>query len=386
LPASRYPVNWNQEKKVLFKKEENGAAAVTKEAVMDALRQIIDPDLHKDIVSLGMIKELDISPKNGGSHVSFTFELTTPACPVRDQFKAKAEEVVTVLPGVSAVDVTMSANVRQNAPSQNKAQIQLPNVKNVIAVGSGKGGVGKSTVAVNLAVALAETGAAVGLLDADVYGPSVPAMMGVHEGIKAVEQRLLPNEAHGVKLMSLGFLMEDNRPLIWRGPMVGQAVKQMLQDVDWGDLDYLLVDLPPGTGDASLTLVQSLPLAGVVIVTTPQDVALGIATKALTMFRSLHVQVLGIVENMSFFHCPQCGHEAHIFSHGGGQTASSQLKVPFLGEVPLDESIRISGDEGLPLAISDPGSGKTAVFDHIARKLAAQVSIRNSRAIPLVVK
>jgi ATP-binding protein involved in chromosome partitioning len=370
---------------MLFKKEQVGTA-VTKEAVMDALRQIIDPDLHKDIVSLGMIKELDISPQNGGSQVSFTFELTTPACPVRDQFKAKAEEVVTAVPGVSAVNVNMSANVRQNAPSQNKAQIQLPNVKNVIAVGSGKGGVGKSTVASNLAVALSKTGASVGLLDADVYGPSVPAMMGVHEGIKAIEQRLIPNEAHGVKLMSLGFLMEDNRPLIWRGPMVGQAVKQMLQDVDWGDLDYLLVDLPPGTGDASLTLVQSLPLAGVVIVTTPQDVALGIATKALTMFRSLHVQVLGIVENMSFFQCPECGHESHIFSHGGGKAASSQLKVPFLGEVPLDEAIRISGDEGLPLAISEPDSNKTAVFDQVARKLAAQVSIRNSRAIPLVVK
>ena len=370
---------------MLFKKE-RVETSVTKEAVMDALRQIVDPDLHRDIVSLGMIKQLEIASQNGGSHVSFTFELTTPACPVRDQFKAKAEQVVTDIPGVSSVDVNMSANVRQSAPSGTKAQIQLPNVKNVVAIGSGKGGVGKSTVAANLAVALAKTGARVGLMDADVYGPSVPSMMGVHESIRAEDQRLIPNEAHGVKLMSLGFLMEEGRPLIWRGPMVGQAVKQMLQDVEWGELDYLLVDLPPGTGDASLTLVQSLPLAGILIVTTPQDVALGIATKALSMFRGLHVPVLGIVENMSFFRCPECGHESHIFSHGGGQTASSALKVPFLGEVPLDEEIRISGDEGRPIPIGDPDSSRAQVFDQLARKLAAQVSIRSSRAIPLVVK
>jgi ATP-binding protein involved in chromosome partitioning len=370
---------------MLFKKE-RAETAVTKEAVLDALRQIVDPDLHRDIVSLGMIKQLEIEPRNGGSHVSFTFELTTPACPVRDQFKSKAEEVVTGVAGVSSVDVTMSANVRQSTPAGHKAPVELPNVKNVIAVGSGKGGVGKSTIAANLAVALAQTGAKIGLLDADVYGPSVPSMMGVHESIRAENQRLIPNDAYGVKLMSLGFLMEEGKPLIWRGPMVGQAVKQMLGDVEWGELDYLLVDLPPGTGDASLTLVQSLPLAGVVIVTTPQDVALGIATKALAMFRNLHVPILGIVENMSYFRCPECGHESHVFSHGGGKEASSVLKVPFLGEVPLDEAIRVSGDEGRPVAVEEPGSARAEVFDQVARKLAAQVSIRSSRAIPLIVK
>jgi ATP-binding protein involved in chromosome partitioning len=390
LGAFRQGTPESVEYKMLFKKEKAqeslAAPPVTKEAVLDALRQIIDPDLHRDIVSLGMIKQLEITPKNGGSRVSFTFELTTPACPVRDQFKSQAEQAVAAVPGVSAVDVTMGANVRQSSQSGQRGQIELPNVKNVVAVGSGKGGVGKSTVAANLAVALQQTGARVGLLDADVYGPSVPTLMGTHDGVQAEGKRLIPNEAYGVKMMSLGFLTDSNRPVIWRGPMVGQAVKQMLQDVEWGDLDYLLVDLPPGTGDAPLTLIQSLPLAGVVIVTTPQEVALGIATKALFMFRNLHVPVLGIIENMSYFQCPECGHQSHIFSHGGGERASREMKVPFLGEVPLDEAIRVSGDEGRPLAAVDPSSPLAAAFGQIARKLAAQVSIRNSRAIPLVVR
>lgn len=369
---------------MLFKKEET--ASVTKELVLEALRQIIDPDLHRDIVSLGMIKQLEIRPGDGGSSVSFTFELTTPACPVRDRFKSQAESVVSELPGVSAVAVTMSANVRAATPRSQQGQIELPNVKNVIAVGSGKGGVGKSTVAANLAAALAASGASAGLLDADVYGPSVPALMGVHESIRAENKRLLPNQSHGVKLMSLGFMTEDNRPIIWRGPMVGQAVRQMLNDVEWGELDYLIVDLPPGTGDAPLTLIQSIPLSGVVVVTTPQDVALGIATKALSMFRNLNVPVLGIVENMSFFACPNCGHEHHIFAHGGGREAASTLNVPFLGEVPLEQRIRESGDQGTPIVSTDETDDVAEAFRSIARKLAAQVSIRNSMAIPLMVR
>jgi ATP-binding protein involved in chromosome partitioning len=287
---------------------------------------------------------------------------------------------------VSHVDVTMSSNVRQGTRNTGADQIQLPGVKNIVAVGSGKGGVGKSTVAANLAVALAQTGAKVGLLDADVYGPSVPALMGMRDGARAEDKKLIPNQAHGVKLMSLGFLTDPDRPIIWRGPMVGQAVKQMLSDVQWGELDYLLVDLPPGTGDAPLTLIQAIPLSGVVVVTTPQDVALGIATKTLTMFRSLHVPVLGIVENMSGYTCPQCGHHEDVFSHGGGQAAAQALKVPFLGEVPLDMAIRVSGDEGTPVPASHPGTPQAAPFEQIARKLAAQVSIRNTMAINLVVK
>lgn len=370
---------------MLFKKEKI-EAEVTQDAVLAALGKIIDPDLHRDIVSLGMIKNLEIGPNEDGTRVAFTFELTTPACPVRDQFKSQAEAAVLNIAGVSHVDVTMSANVRQSSPASGAGQIQLPNVKNIIAIGSGKGGVGKSTVAANLAVSLARTGARVGLLDADVYGPSVPALMGMHDSVHAEEKRLIPNEAHGVKLMSLGFLTDPNRPIIWRGPMVGQAVKQMLSDVQWGNLDYLLVDLPPGTGDAPLTLIQSIPLSGVVVVTTPQDVALGIATKSLTMFRNLHVPILGIVENMSGYTCPSCGHHDDIFSHGGGQTAATEMKVPFLGEVPLDMAIRVSGDEGQPVPASHPDSMHSEPFEKIARKLAAQVSIRSSQAINLVVK
>lgn len=369
---------------MLFKKEE--IASVTKESVLDALRQIIDPDLHRDIVSLGMIKQLEIRDTGEGSSVSFTFELTTPACPVRDRFKSQAEAAVSAIPGVTAVQVTMSANVRSAAPRSQQGQIELTNVKNVIAVGSGKGGVGKSTVAANLAVALASSGASVGLLDADVYGPSVPSMMGVHDGIRAENKRLIPNESHGVRLMSLGFMTEDNRPIIWRGPMVGQAVRQMLNDVDWGELDYLIVDLPPGTGDAPLTLIQSIPLSGVVVVTTPQDVALGIATKALSMFRNLQVPVLGIVENMSFFACPGCGQEHHIFAHGGGKDAAASLNVPFLGEVPLEQRVRESGDQGSPIVGTGDDGGASAAFRSISRKLAAQVSIRNSMSIPLAVR
>ena len=365
------------------KKEET----VGKEQVLDALREIIDPDLHRDIVSLGMIKDLEIASGPRGSHVRFTFELTTPACPVRDQFKTAAERVVMNLPGVTSVAVTMSANVRSNNPTAaGGPQINLPSVKNVIAVGSGKGGVGKSTVAANLATALAQTGAKVGLLDADMYGPSVPTLMGVHDGVQAEDQKLIPNEAHGVKLMSLGFMTDPSKPVVWRGPMVGQAVKQMLNDVDWGDLDYLLVDLPPGTGDAPLTLIQSIPLSGVVVVTTPQDVALGIATKALQMFRNLRVPVLGIVENMSGFKCPHCGENSDIFSHGGGKEAAAGMNVPFLGEIPLSLAIRESGDAGTPVPAGDHDTDTSAPFAQIARKLAAQISIQSSRAIPLVVK
>jgi ATP-binding protein involved in chromosome partitioning len=371
---------------MLFQKKERAATAVTKEAVMDALRQIIDPDLHRDIVALGMIKQLEINSAEDGDQVSFTFELTTPACPVRDKFKSQAEAAVLAVPGVSQVNVTMSANVRQSAPMSAGAQVQLPGVKNVVAVGSGKGGVGKSTVAANLAVALAATGAKVGLLDADVYGPSIPSLMGNRDGVQAIDKKLIPNEAFGVKLMSLGFMTSDDRPVIWRGPMVGQAVKQMLNDVQWGELDYLLVDLPPGTGDAPLTLVQSIPLSGIVIVTTPQDVALGIATKALIMFRNLRVPILGIIENMSTFACPNCGHESHIFSQGGGERASKEQKVPFLGDVPLTTAIRESGDEGLPISVRDPGSTQSDAFEQLAKKLAAQISIRSTKAIPLVVR
>ena len=360
-----------------------GTGALTEDMVLNALRQIIDPDLHRDIVSLGMIKDLKIEPAPEGHHVAFTFELTTPACPVRSQFEAAARSAVEALPGVASVDVRMSANVQKSSVSASGHQIDLPNVRNVIAVASGKGGVGKSTVAANIAVSLAESGATVGLLDADVYGPSVPQLMGVREGIRAEDGKMVPNQAFGVKLISLGFIAGD-KPIMWRGPMIGHALKQLLEDVNWGDLDYLVIDLPPGTGDAQISLAQLLPMTGVVIVSTPQDLALGIAQKALLMFRQLHVPVLGIVENMSTYRCPNCGHEVDIFGAGGPEEAAKELKVPFLGRVPLALSIRESGDNGIPVPVAEPEGAVAEAFGGIARKTAAQISIRNQRAIPLV--
>ena len=363
----------------------NTAGLVTEEHVLDALRQIIDPDLHRDIVSLGMIKDLIISAAGEGWHVSFTFELTTPACPVRNQFEAAARAAVEAIPTVQSVDVRMSANVQKTERGGSNHQLNLANVRNVIAVASGKGGVGKSTVAANIAVALAESGALVGLLDADVYGPSVPQLMGVYDGIRADEGKMVPNQAYGVKLISLGFIAGD-KPIMWRGPMIGHALKQLLEDVNWGDLDYLVIDLPPGTGDAQISLAQLLPMSGVVIVSTPQDLALGIAQKALQMFKKLHVHVLGIVENMSTYSCPNCGHEADIFGSGGPEAAAREMKVPFLGRVPLALSIREGGDNGIPVPISEPDSPAAEAFESIARKTAAQISIRNQRTIPLVVQ
>jgi ATP-binding protein involved in chromosome partitioning len=357
---------------------------VTEARVLDALREIIDPDLHRDIVSLGMIKDLAISPAGEGSHVAFTFELTTPACPVRDQFKTAATAAVEAIPGIHSVDVHMSANVRAAAPTTKNHDINLPNVRNVIAVASGKGGVGKSTVAANIAVALAESGASVGLLDADVYGPSVPQLMGVRDGIRAEEGKMVPNQAYGVKLISLGFIAGD-KPIMWRGPMIGHALKQLLEDVNWGDLDYLVIDLPPGTGDAQISLAQLLPMSGVVIVSTPQDLALGIAQKALLMFRQLHVPILGIVENMSTYCCPNCGHEVDIFGSGGPENAAKEMQVPFLGRIPLDLEVRKGSDVGIPVPVSNPESASAVAFASVARKTAAQVSIRNQRTIPLAI-
>ncbi len=356
-------------------------STVTEEQVLAALREIIDPDLHRDIVSLGMIKDLRIV----GGDVAFTFELTTPACPVRNQFEAAARDAVAAVPGVEHVDVKMSAQVRQAGRGRTGNQLQLPGIRNIIAVASGKGGVGKSTVAANLAAALAQSGAMVGLLDADVYGPSVPQVMGIRDGIRAEEGRMVPNEAHGVKLISLGFIAGD-KPVMWRGPMIGHALKQLLEDVNWGELDYLVVDLPPGTGDAQLSLTQLIPITGVIVVSTPQDLALGIASKALQMFRQLHVPILGFVENMSTFRCPDCGHDSHIFGTGGARAAAESLHVPFLGELPLDTAIRESGDCGVPVVVETPDSAAGQALKGIAQKAAAQVSIRTAQTIPLVVR
>jgi ATP-binding protein involved in chromosome partitioning len=355
-------------------------SAPTSQQVLDALGRIKDPDLGRDVVSLGMIKELDVSAEG---KVSFTFELTTPACPVRDRFKSQAEDAVGELPGVTAIEVRMTANVRP-AFSRPKPSEILPGVKQTIAVASGKGGVGKSTVAVNLAAALRLSGASVGLLDADIYGPSVPVMTGSKVVPQQSNGRLLPIDAHGMKVMSFGHINPSDEPTIYRGPMVGKAIEAMMVQVDWGRLDYLVIDLPPGTGDASLTLAQAVPLTGVAIVCTPQDVATDIAVKALQMFRKLNVTPLGLIENMSWYVCPSCGHRHEIFSHGGAESAAKRLGVPFLGAVPLEESIRADADKGTPVVISRPESAGAKAFVEIASQVAARTSIQSFRQLPVI--
>src|SRR2546421_1150727 len=352
----------------------------TDQQVLDALSQIRDPDLGRDVVSLGMIKELAVDP---AGKVSFTFELTTPACPVRDRFKSQAQDAVGAIDGVTAVDVRMTANVRPAFLRPKPSDI-LPGVKQTIAVASGKGGVGKSTVAVNLAAALRKAGADVGLLDADIYGPSVPAMTGSRTVPEQVNGRLRPIEAHGLKLMSFGHIYPGDQPTIYRRPMVGKAIEAMMTQVDWGRLDYLVIDLPPGTGDASLTLAQAIPITGVAIVCTPQDVATDIAVKALQMFRKLNVTPLGLIENMSWYVCPSCGHRHEIFSHGGAESAAKRLGVPFLGAIPLEEGIREDADSGTPVVISRPESAGAKAFVEIASQVAARTSIQSFRQLPVI--
>ncbi len=357
--------------------------AVSEQDVLAALGKIQDPDLRRDIVSLGFIKDLAIDQ----GVVSFKIELTTPACPVKGEMERQAREYVGSLPGVERVNVSMTSQVRSTTP----AGALLPGVRNVIAIASGKGGVGKSTVAANLAVALGRTGASVGLLDADIYGPSIPGLMGVHTKLTVKDTpagpKMVPPEAHGVKVMSLGFLLDDpSQPVIWRGPMVGSGVRQLLGDAEWGQLDYLLVDMPPGTGDATLTLAQSIPLSGVVVVSQPQDVSLGIAVKALKAFQSLKVRILGILENMSYFVCDDCGKRHEVFSHGGARHKAEELQVPFLGEIPLAGDIREASDAGTPIVALRPDSPQAVAFRDIAEALAAQVSIagyQQRRTIPL---
>jgi len=345
--------------------------AVTERDVLDALRHIQDPDLKRDIVSLGFVRDVRVE----GAVVRLEIRLTTPACPVKDQMQAEARRALEKLPGVREADVRMTSEVRGSAATDKTA---IAGVKNLIAVGSGKGGVGKSTVAVNLALALSSSGARVGLLDADIYGPSLPIMMGLsQEGVQAVGERLIPPVAHGVRFLSMGFMAPGDQPLIWRGPMAHKALQQTLFGAEWGELDYLLIDLPPGTGDVHLTLVQSVALTGGVIVSTPQDVGLVISRKTLRMFQQTRVHLLGMVENMSYYVCPHCGERDDIFGHGGAEKAAASLDVPFLGAVPLDRRVREQADVGKPIVISDPESPAAVAYRDIAGKLAQQVSIRS---------
>ncbi|MBI4584060.1 MAG: Mrp/NBP35 family ATP-binding protein [Planctomycetes bacterium] len=351
-----------------------GKKKISDQAVIEALRAVQDPDLHKDIVSLGFIKDLKID----GAQVSFKVELTTPACPVKDRMKAECEAKVRAIPGVEAVAVEMSASTRGAASLMGQGSA-LPGVKNIIAVASGKGGVGKSTTAINLALALQETGAAVGLLDADVYGPSMAMMFGIKAMPQVNEEgRIVPLEGHGVKVLSMGFIADDNKPVIWRGPMVHKLLQQFLRDADWGELDYLVIDLPPGTGDAQLSISQIVPITGAVIVTTPQDISLLDAKKGLLTFTQLKVPVLGIVENMSYFICPNCSHRHEIFRHGGGRRVAEQLGLPFLGEVPIDPDVVIGGDQGKPIVVRNPDSPATRAYRDLAGQVAARLSVLNS--------
>jgi len=342
----------------------------TTEDVLAALRVVQDPDLERDIVSLGFVKNVVVE----GGRVAFDVELTTPACPVKDVMKRQAEEAVEALPGVERVDVSMTAQTRAAGPAGSPV---MKDVKNVVAVASGKGGVGKSTVAANLALALARTGASVGLLDADIYGPSMPMMFGTSERPQAAgEKRIHPVEAHGIKLMSIGFLVDTDQPMVWRGPMVHGALNQFMEQVEWGSLDYVVVDMPPGTGDAQLTLTQRAPLAGAVIVTTPQDVALIDARKGLRMFEQVKVPVLGIVENMAWFTCGECGTRHDVFRTGGGRRTAEQLGVPFLGEVPLEPAVPVSGDEGTPIVARDPQCEVSRAFLAVAGEIARELAMR----------
>ena len=352
----------------------------SKDEILNVLSAIKDPDLGRDVVSLGMIKDLDVSDQG---RVSFTFELTTPACPVRDRFQNLARQLVSDIPGVTAVDLKMTAQVRAafNGRSPTAA---IPGVKHVIAVGSGKGGVGKSTVAVNLAASLRLAGARVGLLDADIYGPSVPGMLGVTAQPQVREQRLVPLEAYGMQVISIGLLAGSDKAMVWRGPLVSRAIEQMLGDVWWDELDYLVVDLPPGTGDASLTLAQAVPLTGIAIVCTPQETALRIALKALQMFRGLNVPALGLIENMSWFVCDGCGKEHYVFDHGKAERSAQRLGVPYLGAIPIEGSIREEADAGVPVVVSRPDTAGAQALSNVASALAARVSVQSFRQLPVI--
>ncbi|HEY0429336.1 MAG TPA: Mrp/NBP35 family ATP-binding protein [Pyrinomonadaceae bacterium] len=344
---------------------------ITEQAVLDALKNIIDPDLRKDIVTLGFIKDLAIS----GGDVSFRIVLTTPACPVKEAFETEAKSLVGAIAGVANVRVVMDAEVPKGRGVANN--VAVPGVKNIIAVSSGKGGVGKSTVAVNLAVSLSMDGAKVGLMDADVYGPNVPLMLGVPFGQPEVANgQIQPIEAHGVKMISMALLAPPDKPMILRGPMLHGIVRQFLTDVNWGELDYLIVDMPPGTGDVQLSLAQLVPVQGAVLVTTPQTVSIADVRRALKMFETVAIPHLGIIENMSYFIPPDMPEKRYnIFGEGGGRRLAAEYSVPFLGEVPLGIEVREAGDKGIPVVISDPDSPQAKAFRTVAEEVARQVSI-----------
>lgn len=358
------------------------AEVINEQQILKALSTVQEPELGGDLVSRGMIKDINID----GTKVSFTVVLTTPACPLKDQIERECRAAISkTVPSVTQMAVKFDANVSNNRDNGGQAQPLLPGVKNIIAVSSGKGGVGKSTVSVNLACALAQTGARVGILDADIYGPNIPIMMGNSEQPRmANPNQIAPLEAHGVKIMSVGFLVPPGQTMTLRGPMVHNLLTQLMRDVAWGELDYFIVDMPPGTGDAQLTMTQSVQLSGAIIVTTPQDVALGDAMRGLAMFQQLHVPILGLVENMSYFVCPHCGIRTEIFDHGNAEREAKRRNVNFLGEIPLDTEVRVGGDTGKPIVVGNPESPVAQAFKETASKIAARISVLSSRRLPVI--
>jgi ATP-binding protein involved in chromosome partitioning len=356
------------------------ASGASESAVRDALRGVIDPELHKDIVSLNMVK---IAQVNDGV-VTLQVTLTTPACPLRETIEKDIRAALAKVPGVNAVNLKFDASVPEGRRLQDKAPIG--GVKNIVAVASGKGGVGKTTVAVNLAIALRNTGATVGLLDADVYGPNVPVMLGTTEQPKALDERtIIPVQVYGVKMISMGLLNPGDKPLVWRGPMLHSVIQQFLRSVRWGQLDYLIVDLPPGTGDVQLSLIQSVAVSGAVVVTTPSVVALADVRKAMEMFRQVNVEILGVVENMSYFACPHCQGRIDVFGHGEGERMAKSFGVPFLGGIEIDPQIRIGGDTGKPVASLGPDVPEAKSMYAMARNVAGRISVVNlSASAPVV--
>lgn len=344
-------------------------AAIDRESILDVLRTVRDTDSGRDIVGLNFVRDLEVR----GSEVKCRLVLNTPVSPAKEKLREAAREAILSVSGVESAEIILESEIPKAHAAEGKQPV--PGISNIIAVSSGKGGVGKSTVAVNIAVALAGYGAKVGLLDTDVYGPNVPIMVGVNKEPAVRGQRLLPHEAYGVKVMSLGFLNRGDKPVVWRGPMLHTAVRQFLYDVEWGELDYLIVDMPPGTGDAQLSLAQLVPVQGAVLVTTPQEVAMADVRKAFNMFEQVHIPVLGIVENMSYFVCPNCSERHEIFGAGGGEELAKRFGSNLLGQIPLSVNVREGGDIGVPIVVGAPDSPQAAAFKRIAENVATEVSL-----------
>lgn len=338
--------------------------------VKAVLKQVKYPGYSRDILSFGMVKDIEVD----GPSLSLAIQFSTQTDEVRRQIEEGVRRAVSALPGITSVNIKIRG--QEAAQAHRGGKRQIPGVRHTIAVTSGKGGVGKSTISVNLALALNQLGHRVGLIDADIHGPNIPIMIGVRERPAATpDKKVIPVERYGIKLISIGFFLEEGTPVIWRGPMVTQAIQTFLHGTIWGELDYMVIDLPPGTGDAQLTIVQSVPLTGAVVVTTPQDVALLDARKAVSMFNKVGATIFGIVENMSYYLCPHCGERVEIFSYGGGRETSSALGVPFLGEIPIDTEIRVGGDRGVPIMVSSPDSTPAKVFKDIASYIVARTSL-----------